>query len=207
MAHTAVPAMPQVDETDVTLTATGLVAEGQPLASRTFTARWAAIAVVALGITVTGVAAVFGFGGVDPTIEQTMVDTPLPSIEAEEPSMRVEVGEDQATPSHDAADADKGVAGSLEDESIEETPKPRTNRRARATQRAKTEFGTINLVTRGGWAQVYKGNKSLGSTPTRLTLPGGRHKLVLKPFGDGKPKTVFVNVQAGKIKQVSISFD
>ena len=106
--------------------------------------------------------------------------------------MPVEVAEDEATP---------------EQEPTVEAAKPRTNRRTRAKQRAKTESGTINLVTRGGWAQVYKGNKSLGSTPRRLTLPGGRHKLVLKPFGDGKPKTVFVNVEAGKTKQVSISLD
>ncbi len=67
--------------------------------------------------------------------------------------------------------------------------------------------GTINLVTRGGWAEIYKGKKSLGSTPRRLTLPAGRHRLVLRPFGDGEPRPVFVNVEAGKTKQVSIRLD
>jgi hypothetical protein len=30
---------------------------------------------------------------------------------------------------------------------------------------------------------------------------------VLKPFGDGKPKTVFVTVEASKTKKVSIRLD
>jgi len=67
--------------------------------------------------------------------------------------------------------------------------------------------GTVNLVTRGGWAEVFKDGKSLGSTPRRLTLPAGRHKLVLKPSGDGPAKRVFVDVEADTIKQVSIRLD
>jgi len=80
-------------------------------------------------------------------------------------------------------------------------------RRVRAKSTAKTGPGTINIVTRGGWADVYKGDKALGTTPRRLTLPAGRHKLVLKPFGDGKPKTVFVTVEANKMRNVSIPLD
>ena len=73
--------------------------------------------------------------------------------------------------------------------------------------RRKTGPGTINLVTRGGWAEVYRGKKKLGSTPRQLSLPAGRHRLVLKPFGDGKPKVVFVNVEAGKTKNVSVELE
>jgi hypothetical protein len=85
--------------------------------------------------------------------------------------------------------------------------KPKKPKRDRAKPPAKAGPGTINLVTRGGWAEVYKGRKLLGSTPHRLTLPAGRHKLVLKPFGDGKPKTVFVTVEANKTKNVSIRLE
>jgi serine/threonine-protein kinase len=87
----------------------------------------------------------------------------------------------------------------------EATPKPA--RRVRSKSTAKTGPGTINIVTRGGWAEVYMGDKGLGTTPRRLTLPAGRHKLVLKPFGDGKPKTVFVMVEANKMRNVSIRLD
>jgi len=84
---------------------------------------------------------------------------------------------------------------------------PERPRRVRSKSMAKTGPGTINIVTRGGWADVYKGDKALGTTPRRLTLPAGRHKLVLRPFGDGKPKTVFVTVEANKMRNVSIRLD
>jgi len=84
---------------------------------------------------------------------------------------------------------------------------PERPRRVRSKSMAKTGPGTINIVTRGGWADVYKGDKALGTTPRRLTLPAGRHKLVLRPFGDGKPKTVFVTVEANKMRNVSIGLD
>lgn len=85
--------------------------------------------------------------------------------------------------------------------------KPKPAKRVRSTSIAKTGRGTIDIVTRGGWANVYKDGKELGTTPRRLTLPAGRHKLVLKPFGDGKPKTVFVRVEANKMRNVSIRLD
>ncbi|MBT8470385.1 MAG: hypothetical protein KJN97_16690, partial [Deltaproteobacteria bacterium] len=80
-------------------------------------------------------------------------------------------------------------------------------RRTRSRTAAKTGPGTIDLVTSGGWAEVYKGKKLLGGTPRRLTLPAGRHKLVLKPFGEGKPKVVFVTVEANKRKKVSVRLE
>ncbi|MDH4283511.1 MAG: hypothetical protein OEV36_12715, partial [Myxococcales bacterium] len=69
------------------------------------------------------------------------------------------------------------------------------------------ETGIVHLVTRGGWAEIWMGDESMGSTPTRLTLPAGRHLLVLKPFGTGAPKPVFVEVTAGETKLVSIGLD
>ena len=85
--------------------------------------------------------------------------------------------------------------------------KPPVQRRATPKPRKSTKPGTVNLVTRGGWAEVFKDGKSLGSTPSRLTLPAGRHKLILKRSGNGPPKRVFVDVEADKTKQVSISLD
>jgi serine/threonine protein kinase len=103
------------------------------------------------------------------------------------------------------------------DEAVEEaddmaeptTPKaaPIADRRHRSRRLTETGPGTINLVTRGGWAEVYEGDKLLGSTPRRLKLPAGRHRLVLKPFGEGKPKTIVVRVVAHKTKNVSIRLD
>ena len=90
--------------------------------------------------------------------------------------------------------------------------KPKTavrarKRRTRSKPKASGKPGTVNLVTRGGWAEVFKDGKSLGSTPKRLTLPAGRHKLLLKRSGNGPPKRIFVDVKADTTRQVSIDLD
>jgi len=195
MADAAVPAIPRIDETDVTLTATGLVAD-QILRSRPFLSRRVAVALAAIGAMVTAAIIVFGFGGGDQAIEEPVANAPPPPVEVAEPLV--------ATP---AGANEMAVVEAPNEEPTVKASKPVRDRRARTKERAKAEPGTINLVTRGGWAEVYKGNKSLGSTPRRLTLPAGRHRLVLRPFGDGEPKRIFVNVEAGKTKQVSISLD
>jgi len=87
------------------------------------------------------------------------------------------------------------------------TAAPSRKRRARPKPQKDAKPGTVNLVTRGGWAEVFKDGKSLGSTPRRLTLPAGRHKLILKRSGTGPPKRVFINVKADTIKQVSVTLD
>jgi hypothetical protein len=69
-----------------------------------------------------------------------------------------------------------------------------------------TKPGTVNLVMRGGWAEIFKDGKSLGTTPRRLTLPAGQHELVLKPSG-GEPKRVVIDVRAGETKKVSVALD
>lgn len=84
------------------------------------------------------------------------------------------------------------------------TTKSTTKRRAQSKPRKSGKPGTVNLVTRGGWAEVFKDGKSLGSTPSTLTLPPGRHKLVLKRQGTGAPKRIFVTVEAGVTKKVSV---
>jgi len=188
MADAAVPAIPRIDETDVTLTATGLVAD---LRSRPFLSRRVAVALATIGAMATAAIIGFGFGGGDQAIEEPAADTSPSPVEVVAPAGANEIA----------------VAEAPNEEPTVKASKPRSNRRARTKERVKAQPGTINLVTRGGWAEVYKGNKSLGSTPRRLTLPAGRHRLVLRPFGDGEPKRVFVDVEAGKTKQVSISLD
>jgi hypothetical protein len=84
------------------------------------------------------------------------------------------------------------------------TAKPASKRRAQSKPRKSGKPGIVNLVTRGGWAEVFKNGKSLGSTPSTLTLPPGRHKLVLKRHGTGAPKRIVVTVKAGATKKVSV---
>lgn len=145
--------------------------------SKPFISRRAAIGATALVACVAGIALLFGLENDDPIPEPAVTDAP--PVGAESVATKVPEMDDAKAP----------------------------RRRARRKPIAKAESGTIDLVTRGGWARVYEGNKSLGSTPQRLSLPVGRHKLVLKPFGDGKPKVIFVDVEADETSQVSVSLN
>lgn len=90
---------------------------------------------------------------------------------------------------------------------VDPAPEPKPSKPERTVRAKPAEKGTINLVTRGGWAKIYEGKRSLGSTPRKLTLSAGRHKLVLRPFGTGEPKTVWVKVPAGETQKVSVTLD
>lgn len=139
--------------------------------------------------------------------------TEAPQVEMAPPPVEV------APPPEPGTVVDQAIA-SIEEEQAEANPAPKPlieeapkatksvgKHHTRRKPRPTADPGTINLVTRGGWAEVFKGKKSLGSTPTRLTLPAGRHRLMLKPLGTGKPKQVFVEVEAGRTKQVSIRLE
>ncbi len=55
----------------------------------------------------------------------------------------------------------------------------------RPKEEAPADMVVVNIVTPGGWADVYLKGTWLGTTPARLELPAGRHALTLRPFGDG----------------------
>jgi serine/threonine-protein kinase len=70
---------------------------------------------------------------------------------------------------------------------------------------AATRFGQVNVVVPGGWAEIREGGRAIGRTPTRLRLRPGRHVLELHMFGQGPPRRVTVNVQAGVLARVTES--
>ena len=203
MASTSLPTMPQANDMDATLTATDVRLAGPTEIAEPRSRRRKLRAASALGAVAVLAAIAFGIDGLEtqaasddaPEVETS---TPLPALNA----------------LHEAEPTPGGEPGVRAEEAGEPTPEeprveamPQAKKRTRAKQRAKAQPGTINLVTRGGWAEIYEGKKSLGSTPRRLTLSSGRHKLVLKPFGTDKPKTVYVVVEANKTKKVSIALD
>ena len=208
LGQDSVPTMPHPQD-EATLTATGLLAD-HGLPSRPFAAKPWVVGLGALAVVASlGVVALSTSGSED---DPTMPEAPAP-VATDEASLaeappvevvRVPV-EEPTTPKAEpeAAKADEPLAKKR----AAAPAKPRKARRARAKPRVKGDPGTINLVTRGGWAEIYDGKKSLGSTPRRLTLPPGRHRLVLKPFGDGEPKPIVINVEPGKTKQVSIRLE
>jgi serine/threonine-protein kinase len=204
MASTSLPTMPQANDVDATLTATDVRLTAATEIPEPRSRRRKLLAASVLGALTVLVAIAFGS---DESGTQVAVDEAA-EVEASTPPPRLEAtleaepvaGEEVLDPSvakTDDASTDKQTVEAM----------PQAQKRTRSRQRAKAQPGTINLVTRGGWAEIYEGKKSLGSTPRRLTLSSGRHKLLLRPFGTEKPKTVYVVVEAGKTKKVSIALD
>jgi len=198
MADAPVPTIPRAGNNDVTLTATNLrTGDGSGLHPRRRRSKRALIGVAVAAIFALAIAAVVRVSGEHPN---PGVEPPTTTVRAapvappiEEPKPASQKGETFETA--ETAEAAQSVA------------KVRKAQRARPRPAAKAGPGTIDLVTSGGWAEVYIGKKLLGGTPRRITLPAGRHRLVLKPFGEDKPKVVFVTVEANKRKKVSIPLE
>lgn len=71
-------------------------------------------------------------------------------------------------------------------------------------QSPTSRLGTVDVATRGGWAEVYLGRRRLGPTPGRFRLATGRRVLVLRPPGGGAEKRVPVRVRAGQVTRVRV---
>jgi len=199
MANVSVPALPQPGETFSNHTPVDVtIVEDEPLHWKRWLTPRVGMGLAVLSAVAMAAMIALGMGETKAgagTEAPTEIATVVPPVEVAEP------GEADRPPADDLEpEADETVETPIKEPAIEAAS---SNQRTRA----KPQPGTINLVTRGGWAEVYKGKKSLGSTPRRLTLPSGRHKLVLKPFGDGKPKVVYITVEAHKTKKVSVRLD
>ncbi len=203
MQRAPVLSIPVADEFDMTQAPT--LAGTAPLDRRGGRSRTMVIALVAGLVAIGGTVAAALYSG--------------HSRENDEPSAAIiaEASPVKAVPAPEALPAPEPEVAAVAPEPVDEIPAalppveskvkaaaPARRRRARSKPQPSGKPGTVNLVTRGGWAEVFKDGKSLGSTPRRLTLPAGRHKLVLKRSGNGPPKRIFVDVKADTTKQVSI---
>ena len=65
--------------------------------------------------------------------------------------------------------------------------------------------GTVVVAFEGGWAEVYQGERLLGTTPGRFSLPSGTQALTIKPFGTGKPFVKRAEVKAGEVTKLFLS--
>lgn len=197
LGQNPVPAIPQAGEIDATITATQAVLEGrQELPARGLASRRNVLGGLIGSLALIAAVAV-GVGGSEPDLEPTAASEPT------EGSVEGSIAQAFVGPPAPVEPAAADAAAPEPEPKAEPAAAKKRARRARM----KTGPGTIDLVTSGGWAEVYRGSKKLGSTPRRLTLPAGRHRLVLRPFGDGEPKTIFVYVEAGKTKNVSVRLE
>ena len=101
-----------------------------------------------------------------------------------------------------AAPSKKAASTASERKSEDEVGKASANNlRAKAREPARkavtpTMHGTVNLVTLGGWADVYFEGRKLGQSPMRFSLPVGMQSIELRPFGQERGRKVKVQVDA-----------
>jgi hypothetical protein len=68
-----------------------------------------------------------------------------------------------------------------------------------------TSVGQVVIAAEGGgWAQVFHGDRALGRTPVRASLPIGQQRLRIVPFGEGAGETVVVDVEWGVVSRVTV---
>lgn len=116
---------------------------------------------------------------------QTQIAVPDPS-----PSDPAPESASSDTVPHEAADLEFELEP-LVTEMTEMTE--RTERTEMTTMRVARAPGRVNVVTPGGWADVYFRRRRIGRTPGSFELPAGSQRLELRPFGSGSVRvTVFV---------------
>ena len=91
----------------------------------------------------------------------------------------------------------------------EPAPAPPTTTAPAATGGASTSLdtsiGQVAIAAEGGgWAQVFHGDRALGRTPVRASLPVGPQRLRVVPFGEGPGQTITVDVEWGLVNRVVV---
>ncbi|MCA9608024.1 MAG: serine/threonine protein kinase [Myxococcales bacterium] len=170
-------------------------------ASASASARWGIAAAL-------GVVAVLGIG-----LLAWSLRSPGPTAVVPEVAPPAELPRPAEAPPTEPRVEEGAVDMDLSDLPMDEPASPREQapRRRRATTRTTpptppaTEDarpGRVNVVTRGGWADVYLHGRLLGRTPRSVELPPGDHVLELRPFGETPGRQVRVHVEPGGVERV-----
>ncbi|MBX3272906.1 MAG: protein kinase [Sandaracinaceae bacterium] len=165
--------------------------------------------VVALGSAVALVVALgAAFALATPARERAAVVLP-PAADAPSREASASVAGTDPSPAIDVAPPRAAdVAPAAEEPASTEPASSRVARRRRADPPPEREPaseaapGRVNVVTRGGWADVYLGGRLLGRTPRSVELPAGEHVLTLRPFGRAPGRDVRVRVEPGGVERV-----
>jgi serine/threonine-protein kinase len=108
--------------------------------------------------------------------------------------------------SEEAADVPPVAANEASEASAGEEETGRHRSAARRRRRARVP-GYVNVVTPGGWADIYAGGRRVGRSPGRVRLPAGRRRLELRPFGKTPARSVVVRVRPGATSRVAVRLE
>ncbi len=87
---------------------------------------------------------------------------------------------------------------------LDEVWGPEKAKRKPHPQPGEVKIGQVSIATPGGWADVYLGDRKLGTTPVRLLLPEGVRTLRLVPFGEGPDILRHVTVDHGVMARLKV---
>ncbi len=76
-----------------------------------------------------------------------------------------------------------------------------------AMEEAPAEPGRVNVVTRGGWADVIFQGRRIGRTPLQFSLPPGLQTLELRPRGNPEGVRIPVQVRSGETSRVAYNLE
>lgn len=77
----------------------------------------------------------------------------------------------------------------------------------RPTRSARHRHGMLHLNTLPVWSRVWIDGKLQGTTPVKVRLRAGRHRVRLRPLGTGKPVSHWVTVQPRRTTMKIFTFD
>jgi len=99
----------------------------------------------------------------------------------------------------------EGGGSELESQSARDSMAEPSATRARQSQRRRARAtGQLNVVTLGGTARVFRGNRFVGATPGQFRLPTGRHRLRIVPLNGGSSRIARVRVRSDRVARLSI---
>ncbi|MEM9074027.1 MAG: PEGA domain-containing protein, partial [Myxococcota bacterium] len=89
---------------------------------------------------------------------------------------------------------------------MRETMRARTmRRRPQMTEAASAGEGRVNVIVRGGYADVWVAGRNHGSTPRSLVLPAGSHTVELRFFGESPGERRRVDVRDGETARLAVT--
>ncbi len=84
-------------------------------------------------------------------------------------------------------------------------PLPAAKLEAGARDTPASAHGVVMLSSTLGWADIYEGSKRLGTTPLRVQLSSGLHRLSVRPYGEGPRRIMTIALRPAQTVKLDIA--